>query len=100
MAQWPPRSRRNYGNRSSFGCSVPEDEAGGGFASEGHFGSVDAIYARFSTGGAAGRYNYVAGEEAQFHEAASDVFGEIEAIESTGFTLAELSKGFGGDWGI
>ena len=62
------------------------------FAAQRDFGAIDAVNTRVAGGGAAGRDDGVAGQEAELHEAAGDIVGQVEMIEHTGFAFGELSE--------
>ena len=64
------------------------------FPAQCHFGAIHAIDARFATGSAASWNNDVAGKEAQFHQAAGDVFRQIQAIKHTRLSLREAVRAY------
>jgi hypothetical protein len=80
---------------------LPEEDVEGGFTAEGDFGTVDAEDAGVAAGGGVSGEDGVAGEEAKFHEAEGEVWGEVDLIDEAGLVLLEVSEGAkGGLFGI
>lgn len=64
----------------------------GGFDAEGDFGTVNAIDAGVAARCASGCNYVAAGEEAEFHEAAAEIFGNIQRFENRGLAAAEIDE--------
>ena len=60
----------------------------GGLLTQGDFGPVYAINPRAATGRFAAQDDFIAGQEAEFHEAAGQVFGQVKAVEYAALTGA------------
>ena len=63
-----------------------------GFPAERDFRAIHAVDARFAAGRAASWNDDVAGKKAELHQAARDVFRQIQAIEHASFSLGELRE--------
>lgn len=64
----------------------------GGFDAEGDFGAVDAVDAGVAARCASGCNYVAAGEEAEFHEAAAEIFGNVQRFENCGLATAEVDE--------
>jgi hypothetical protein len=62
------------------------------FPAKGYFRAVHAINARFAARRATGWNDDVSRQEAKFHEAAGDVFRQIEPIEDASYSFGELRE--------
>ena len=74
----------------------PDLEAPGGFAAQGDFRTVYLEDARIAAGSAMPRGNSGTGQKAEFHEPASVLAGEVDAVEGGGVSAAEVDQGRGG----